>query len=673
VADEYLPPVVTKLKGDIRDLVDAIAEAKAAMAAYDKQVQEESVRSSRTTGKTSGNALVEELRRTLRDGQLAEQDTAGLRGRIDTAFRKAGKDGAAGLYQEFAKALGPGGLDSTVGREVIHAFDQFGQTGGAAFTGEFGKIFSGGFMQTLGNMAKTPELGAVGGLMAVQLASMLLAGIGGAVEGAAGLGGILTGALVQLKTNPEVQGAAKDFGSWLGTEFKDETAVFAGPLEDAFKILKTDLRGPVADLGKDFAYLAPYVRDFASYIGAVVEKFMPGFNRMIQSSGPVLTELGHDLVYVADGLSTMFDEISKGGKGEVEALDTLFRFLGATLAATGFLIRGAADTFDGFVQVEKTAVDWTDKWLGSWTLAGPLLRATGLKGEVDGIANSFDGGGAHIDGFAKHVDQLTLDIARQKATVDALTKAWDDWFGLSMTLDQATLTYHQDVTALTDSIAQNGRTFDLNTKAGQANYGALLQAIQGAHDLRDAQIASGTSTAQANAQYSASVNYLITMASKVGLSKDQIALLVSQVDQLTAALQHLDKNVNPAHLSQLVGSGWTLGQGLAEGGYVAPGGIIHAAEGLLPPRSPGTLVLAGEPQTGGEVMIPQRGISTARAAALGTVAMAPYGMTVTPTQQQAQQLVIHAVFQLPDGRVAWEQWLMPGALQTKKQWGPVGL
>ena len=59
------------------------------------------------------------------------------------------------------------------------------------------------------------------------------------------------------------------------------------------------------------------------------------------------------------------------------------------------------------------------------------------------------------------------------------------------------------------------------------------------------------------------------------------------------------------------------------------GGIRHAAMGMIvAPRDPGTLI--GEPQTGGEALIPLKGISKRRAAALGEVAMSGYGLDVVP-------------------------------------------
>jgi hypothetical protein len=49
----------------------------------------------------------------------------------------------------------------------------------------------------------------------------------------------------------------------------------------------------------------------------------------------------------------------------------------------------------------------------------------------------------------------------------------------------------------------------------------------------------------------------------------------------------------------------------------------------FPPTDPGTL-LVGEPQTGGEWLIPRQGISQMRAAWLGQNAMGGYGLDVVP-------------------------------------------
>jgi hypothetical protein len=63
---------------------------------------------------------------------------------------------------------------------------------------------------------------------------------------------------------------------------------------------------------------------------------------------------------------------------------------------------------------------------------------------------------------------------------------------------------------------------------------------------------------------------------------------------------------------------------------LARGGIRRAAVGMvIPPSDPGT-TLVGEPQTGGEVLTPLRGITQARAMQLSQVAGNSYGFDVVP-------------------------------------------
>ena len=76
--------------------------------------------------------------------------------------------------------------------------------------------------------------------------------------------------------------------------------------------------------------------------------------------------------------------------------------------------------------------------------------------------------------------------------------------------------------------------------------------------------------------------------------------------------------------------GTTPGGGTSYNKFYAKGGIRHAATGLvIPPSNPGT-VLAAEPQTGGEVLTPLKGISKQRAMQLTGVVGSAYGFDVVP-------------------------------------------
>lgn len=665
---DYLPPAVLRLVSEFDP--KGIVEAKKGVDSLTKYTDESLRKQSATAadeGKKTGKAFGEAIPKAAKPGL----------DRLERDVRESGRRAGHGLAGEFE-------------RSVTHAGGSAGVTLGGMFKTIFstntlkslfskaswagiqaGDAFSEGFKGGLLNIAKAawPVLLP----MAVGLAAELAADIGGALEGALALGGLITGAMVQIKTNPEVQRAAKDFGHWFTDQFKEGTASFAGPLIDAFSILKSELTGPLGDLKQDFAYLAPYVRDFAMYLGAAVEKFMPGFNRAVQSSGPIIQELGKGLVYVADGLNIMFDEISKGGKGEVEALDTLFRVIGAAAAATGFFIRVSAGLYDSLVKVAKVVNDVVK----NFTPLGIIIQKVigwDLSKYIDGISRSFSDGGPAISGYARAVNDagrqshLTADdlkelsgqVGETAVTVDTLAAQMvQKLFTATMGVDEATLQWHEALTSLRDTLAENGTQIDkhtdsinLNTKKGQQNESAILAAVRANMAAYQSWIAVGGSAQDAAKQYDVNTTALVKQMQQAGYTSKEIEGLIGKyrgipdtvntqiatqgladaIDGLSELLAQINgiwsRRLIDIEVRSRINTPGSFGH-IARGAAILPGGVIRAAEGLLPPRNPGTLVLAGEPETGGEVMIPLRGISAVRAAMLAQYALAPYGLGVT--------------------------------------------
>jgi hypothetical protein len=445
-----------------------------------------------------------------------------------------------------------------------------------------GDLFSEGFMSGLGKIgsAAAPVLVPT----AIALASELLADIGGVVEGAAGFGSIFVGALVQLKTNPQVKAAAHSFASTIGDEFKGETDVFAQPLIDAFDELKADSVGPVRELGQAFAAVAPYVRDLAMYAGAAEEKFAHGFSDAVKKSGPVLEELGRDMTLVAGGFEQFFEQTSKGTTGEVEALDTLAKVIAGTIGYIGFLIRIGSDAYEMLVKFAQ-GVNFVVK---NFTPLGALMQhALGLDLEkwLDGIAHSADGGGASMSGLAKKMDTTTGEIDRQRDAVNKLRNAYDDWFGKSMAVDEAQLTLLNDMANLTTATKGQKDAYNFATQAGRDHYEQLIRTIKAAKEYRDAQVASGVSAQQADAAYQQTYDSLVAQGKAAGLTAAQIAQLNSQFGQLEHTLNSLPNDVYVrTHFITTGTNPATFYHGLAHGGradapgYAYGGGVIKVGE-----------------------------------------------------------------------------------------------
>lgn len=683
---DYLPPAVLKLTSEFDP--KGVEEAKGGLESLRKQtddtykkIGDDSARAGKTSGKQFGdelpkaakpgldkleqavrdagkkdsNAWIDEFKKAARTNDI-ESLTVLSKG-LEPAFKKAGKDGAATLYRELAKALGGGGLDTGytfggqvfegVGRDLVDTMAKFGKTGGM----QAGDLFSEGFLGGLGKMAMA-ALPAVAP-MAVALASELLADMGGIIEGGSGLGLIFAGAMAQIKSNQQVQAAAKGFTSWFGDQFRQDTAVLDKPLIDAFAMLKTDLAGPVKELGGDFAYLAPWVREFAMYLGAAAEQVMPGFDKAVHSSGPVIREMGKDVAILAGGMSKFFDETSRGTKGEVEGLHTLAVVLGGTIGYFGFLIRMGADAYDMLVKF-ALGVNWVMKNL---TPLGALMQhAFGLDLEkyIRDIGGAFDDSGPRIDHFARALTvagadaQLTADdlqqlsgkISATAVTADNLAAQMSQkLFDSMMNVDQATLSWHQALTSLQETVKQNGLAIDkhtgsinLNTKAGQANESAILQAVSANMQQYQALVASGVSAADATKQYDANTAALEKQMRQAGYTQKEIDGLIGKYAQVpdtvntTIAIEGLTEAINDLgdllrYLNGLPSTKYIdiitrtdmTNRINSNMGHSRWGSITtHAATGFLrqadmfTPVAPARYAFA-EPATGGEAFIPRRG------------------------------------------------------------------
>jgi hypothetical protein len=431
---------------------------------------------------------------------------------------------------------------------------------------------------------------------------------GGATLAVSGMAALLGGSIIQAKANPVVAGAAADFGHWLMTELGDASSPLAPVMLQGFKILETTLGPVMTELKSDWVFLAPYVKMFAFYIGLAAQQFMPGFSKALKESAPVLAVFAHELPYLAQAIGSFFQQIGEGSRGGAEALATLMHAISAIIVGTGYFIHFAEAGFHDFLVVIKAVTDL----LGSLHVAS--FRPFGdLQKYVDGIAGSYGAATGAAVGFTGTIDAVTTAVQNQVDAVTAANSAWDKYFGIQMSADEANLKLHESVTALTDSIAKNGRNWDLNTKAGQANYGTLLKAIDAAKDFRDTHIAAGDSLQQEDAQYAANYKALIDQATQAGLTSAQIQDLTIHYGMLAATLASLaqlgagGKYTNPSHIAASVAHGFTLGQGLRTGG------VVSFSDAGIYRDNMGPVIQFAEPGTGMEGFVPQRGITHARA------------------------------------------------------------
>ncbi|GAB2951852.1 phage tail tape measure protein [Micromonospora polyrhachis] len=143
-------------------------------------------------------------------------------------------------------------------------------------------------------------------------------------------------------------------------------------------------------------------------------------------------------------------------------------------------------------------------------------------------AAALETAGAATGKTAGQVGGLGATAAESAQEVEKLKEAFDALFGAQMSLDQATLKYHQGLADLKAELLDGKRTLDLNSQAGQDNRAAVLQQLQAIDALRQARVAHGMTLDDANAKYQREVEGLRATLLAAGYTK-------AAVDELLGA------------------------------------------------------------------------------------------------------------------------------------------
>lgn len=498
---------------------------------------------------------------------------------------------------------------------------------------KIGQMLPSAISGALANPVAGPIIAA--GLIAALLAAvdLVLANIGGLVL-AAGGGGILgLGILGAVLGNPSTVGHAwAEEITGIRERFLGASSVLSGPLITAAHEFGAAFSG--INLDKIFAnagtWIGPLVdgaAQFVRWIGLAAEY-------LSSKAGPVMQVLADELPKLGHAIATATKSIADNSEGGAAALKDLLYVVEMIIAGVGGMIGAAERGYGAFVKLRSSLP------LGlQLILFGPeqvfnLQRgATAAKALGDAAKSTV------VD-----FDVMNETLNRTSASLESLEGAIvDKIFQATMGLDQALLNVNESLLKVTDSIKQNGRATDEHSEKGIANRRVILGAVQDNMALYQAQLKAGMSAEDAARQYDDNTAALERQLRKSGVAQGEIDKLIGkykgiphQVDTdiaingLTSAingLADLIRLINGIHDKTVTVYYRTKGQSL--NAPLAHGGIRRAAVGMLiPPSDPGT-TLVGEPQTGGEALIPLRGISQSRAMDLAQTVGNAYGFRVS--------------------------------------------
>ena len=528
------------------------------------------------------------------------------------------------------------------------------QQGAADGGREAGQIFA----KNLGDGASTSGVGSV--LIPVLVGAAVLAApaMSAALMGAAGLGGIGLGVAGQFR-DPQVHAAFVGMGRDLMSTLTADTGAFKAPLIGAAHTFGDALKDAINSI--NFGDLAKDIGPLVAGLAGLLSTIMPGLNKLFAAAGPILSAAAQDATMLGSAVSTMFDMFAAGGKGAQESLRALLSMLAALIVGVGAVVLALSKVTEWSVATGEAIGSFVEKAANGY----PLLQRWGngvknifasLNGsnDLETAARAFTAMGADAGLTADDMDKLAGSIDKVTNNAGTLAEAMTIKVLTSMMgIDQANLSVAQSLNQVSDAIKENGRQLDIHTEKGQANRSAILSAVQANIQQYQALVASGVGAADAAAAYDQNTAALERQLQKAGLTAAQIDGLIGKyrgvpgkvqtdiaTNGLTEAingLADLIREINglptrksvevfvQVHDAQLQRAQNAMDR-LNGQRY---GGIRHAAMGMIvAPRDPGTLI--GEPQTGGEALIPLKGISKRRAAALGEVAMSGYGLDVVP-------------------------------------------
>lgn len=487
-----------------------------------------------------------------------------------------------------------------------------------------------GLWQVVGSVLTNPV-----GLAATLAAVALVGGeIGGAAGGAiiAGLGVAGVGAGVAASLNdPAVQRAVSGLKGGFAELAAGIGQDFAGPTTDAIHILRAELDHLRPSIRETLAELAPETTVLAQGAASGLDVFWEHLSKALVNSKPLIEWTARELPKLADDIGGLIETMSEHTDEAEFALDALFG-----------IIKVGIKTLEVFTTVGAGAI-------------GAVEGLQEAASKVPVVGDAFSRAYGQLDVLDKTVtDQTIPNFAALSQQLQATALDADDLAGAMsdkvvnalLAADHATLSLAEAQTRLSDTLKENGKAFDIHSAKGQANREAILSVVQANLAQYDSMIKSGYSAQEAAAAYDQNTAALERQLKKAGFTAQQIQELIGKykgvpdkVDTeiaahgLEAAIDRLGYLL--AKLNGLDGStfgffihGYTEVDPISSHHDYAQGGQLpHAAQGAFYPAHGAGIVIA-ENQTHGEWMIPQAGISQARAATLLAGAARPWGMTV---------------------------------------------
>ncbi|MCA4132969.1 phage tail tape measure protein [Arthrobacter sp. M4] len=335
-------------------------------------------------------------------------------------------------------------------------------------------------------------------------------------------------------------------------------AVVLGKMAEADYMSKIDTgMGRVANVLSDVSHNVPganaaldtlfknkegkdLINDVNSLDSALKRTFHPDAGRQFNDWGENLANMFTGLEGSSHILAGAFDRIDKQmatlvSSGSADSAKKIFETIKTAAEKQGIGIDELkkkfpeyADALQGAEADSKKAAESGDKVAGS--IEGVGTAASGSKASAEDIAKALEDVGLAADGSVTDIDKFTQSLFNAGL--------------LNLSASDAAIRYQDAIDKMTESVAKNGTSLDLNTEQGRANQAAFNDLAKAGITAAEAHAketlaSQGSAAAQADLQSSLRTSYddLVAAAGQLGITGDA-------ADTMARKALGIPKNVN---------------------------------------------------------------------------------------------------------------------------------
>lgn len=556
-------------------LADAIVEVRADMT----RVKDDVVKGADGAGKAGGKKLGEQL------GASLNQRLKSLNlDEIDIKASPKAALAAIAATEERLRALSRDAATVEVRvksekalTDLARLRKQIGDVGEPAatgFAGRFGSKLSSLLPEELakslrGGMASPSALAAIGA-GAVLFGPTIGGLVAGAVVGAVGIGGIVGGVALAAK-DPVIVQQSKRIGDRFAASVKGSAlAAFKVPILQALDEVDGAAEKTARKIGQIFASTAPSMSGLVKSLVRAGDALTGSLVVAADQSAAPLQALGLLIERVSTAVSDMIVSLADdadAGKLAFQDLADITVFLVDGFAGMVAILAKVREGLESMFQASEKAIYWledhshhldiTIDGYKKGSKAAQLFR-DGVIGAA-GSVNDYDhylakaAETTRVYNLALSVQAVTADDVKKaqdrvKATQGALTEslaalggstatatqrssalktAMDNLYGATMRQADANQAYEASWDGLSDAIKGNSHSLNVHTAAGRTNRSALIALLGSTNDLYVADIAAGTSIANATKKHQNRIAAIKEESKRLGLNTGKTQDLIN--------------------------------------------------------------------------------------------------------------------------------------------------